>query len=178
MPWADLLYAADWSWWKTAAGAPGFRGERWTCHSTNPGYCDDKSAVAGQFDLRLVAADDGRGFSMNPDRIHYGSPGSSGFQALNLAILKGARKIVLIGFDMRVAEGRTHFYGVRNDGLRVCSDAQYRDMTRAYGAAPDGVQIINASTGSALTVYPAMSFDDATDDSLHRHRAVADASAD
>jgi hypothetical protein len=41
--------------------------------------------------------------------IHYG--GNSGFQAINLAVLMGARRIVLTGYDMKPgADGRKHWH--------------------------------------------------------------------
>src|SRR6185436_11324743 len=70
LPHADVLYACDWSWWRHHQGAKAFTGERWTCHGTSAAFCDDKSLVAHEFDVRLVEARNGAGFSTDQRFIH------------------------------------------------------------------------------------------------------------
>jgi hypothetical protein len=176
LPHADVLYASDMRWWRTHDGAKEFRGERWTSHSHSIGYVDDKSLVASEYGLRCVGAADGAGFSSDPQCIHYGNPAHSGFQALNLALLFGAHRVILVGFDMRHVEGRAHFFGDHPTGLRTSNDAAYRDMARAY--VPDD-RIVNATPGSAITCYRNMQLDEAIirwpDRSLYRDGTVAHA---
>lgn len=86
--------------------------------------------------------------------------GNSGFQALNLAVQFGAKRIILVGFDMRLDHG-VHWHGPHGKGLNNPRDplfASWRDALN--GAAPTlaalGVEVLNASAISALTAYPIM----------------------
>lgn len=177
LPIADILYASDWTWWKTHEGAKSFQGERWTSHSQVQSLIDDKSLVASEYPLRLVAAATGKGFSTDGARIHYGSPEHSGFQAVNLALLLGAAVVVLVGFDSHAPAGRTHFFGDHPPHLNRCKDEGYRHMARAY---PPHERILNATPGSAITAYPSVDLDETIQrhSGLHRNRAESHAGAD
>ena len=151
LPWADILYSCDGPWWVKHDGAPGFAGERWSSHDDGT---NDKSAIAARFGLTLVAGRTGDTFSRDPGVIHYGS--NSGFQAIGLAILMGARRIVLVGYDMQVVEGRRHFFGDHPAPLRNALD--YRAMVPIFHHAarqlgPE-VEILNATPASAITCWP------------------------
>lgn len=85
-----------------------------------------------------------------------GVVGNSGAQAINLAYLWGARRIVLIGFDMR-DEGVGHFFGEHPKGLT--STAKRSMFVRLmHSMAADlhaaGVEVINTSMRSALPYWP------------------------
>ncbi len=150
LPFADVLYACDSAWWNHHKGARSFAGERWSSH----GLCrksNDKSDAARDYGLLLVGGRDSHeGFSLDPDHIHYGS--NSGFQAVNLAILFGARRIVLVGFDMH----GDHFFGKHPKGLRNATS--YAGFLRAFERAakflPAHISILNATPGSALRCFP------------------------
>lgn len=84
--------------------------------------------------------------------------GNSGFQALNLAVQFGAKRIILVGFDMRLDLG-VHWHGPHGKGLNNPRDilfASWRDALNGAAAslAGLGVEILNASPVSALTAYP------------------------
>ena len=87
-----------------------------------------------------------------------GDGGNSGFQALNIAVQFGARKIILVGFDMRLDAG-VHWHGKHPRGLNNPGDHNLVRWRKALnGAAPRlaelGVAVVNASPISALTAYP------------------------
>jgi hypothetical protein len=95
-----------------------------------------------------------------------GGGGNSGFQALNLAVQFGARKVVLVGFDM-TDRGGVHWYG-RNrwSGANNPDQSNFRRWIAAFEkAAPVlagiGVEVINASRDSALNCFPKMSLEEA-----------------
>lgn len=98
---------------------------------------------------------------MEPGKVHTG--GNGGYQAINLAYLLGARRIVLIGYDMQVgADGRAHWFGHHPD--KVISNHQgwiagYK--TLATHAKKLGLEIINATPTTALTCFNKMKLDDA-----------------
>lgn len=147
MPWADVLYGCDAKWWDVHKGCPAFAGERWSSHddATNA-----KIDAAKAYGLRLIAGEGGDEFSTDPALIRYA--GNSGFQAVNLALHFGARRIVLVGFDMR----GTHYFGSHPKPLTNPTgfDAFIRAFTKAALFLPAGVSIVNATPGSALRCFP------------------------
>lgn len=151
-PWADVLYAADTDWWEYHKGVPEFVGEKWTCSSESAkrwklNHIDGSSVIPwGQ---------PGTG------RIGYG--GNSGFQVLNLAVLHGASKVILLGYDMQFTKGRKHWFtGLDNKTRR---DSNYADwLTRFNLAAPlIGVPVENASRNSAIECFPRIELQHAFD---------------
>jgi hypothetical protein len=153
IPSAPVLYACDRAWWKAHHGVPDFAGEKWTTHGQN----NDKMDLAEEYQLnRVQGSGDRDGFSLDPAVINYGS--NSGFQAVNLAMLMGARRIVLCGFDMHGA----HFFGKHPKGLRnVSSFAGFiRAFERAAKRMPQDVVILNATPGSMLQCFPMVNLDD------------------
>lgn len=156
-PEADVLYAADGSWWEHHNGCPDFKGERWSSHGN--AQRNDKRAIADRFGLNVVKGIEGEGFCLDPDAIHYGD--NSGFQADNLAghMLGWRGRIVMVGFDMRIVEGRRHFFGEHPRGLRS-TDKGYADWPKLFAKAakslPPDIEIVNCTPGSALTCFPMM----------------------
>lgn len=155
VPSADALYACDAAWWHHHRGCESFAGEKWSSHArSGPGRANDKKGVAARYGINLVEGRWAEGFSMDPRFIHYGS--NSGFQAVNLAMLFGARRIVLVAFDMRNERGRRHFFGDHPRGLRNTTnyDRFIAAFERAAAALPAGVEIVNATPESALRCFP------------------------
>lgn len=153
LPWADVLYACDRAWFEHHKGCPDFAGEKWTTHSLSPK--NDKREIADRFGLRVIEGADNIGFSRDPARIHYGN--NSGFQGVNLAILWGADPIVLVGFDMRRVDGKTHFFGEHKAPLRPPASFHKWIGNFAKAAellAPPRPRILNATSGSALKCFP------------------------
>lgn len=155
LPFAEVLYAGDRDWWELHRGCPEFTGEKWTAHEPK---LNDKSAIADRYGLHLVAGPrqvDAPGFSLDPGTIHYGN--SSGFQAINLAILFGATTIRLVGFDMRTPQSGQlrHFFGDHADPTMNLS--KYEHFLPAFHEAarllPAHIRIVNCTPGSALRCF-------------------------
>lgn len=161
---ADILYGCDAKWWETHGGAPEFTGEKWSSHSEPKDAANDKREAANRFGLRCVYGYHRPGFSRDPSCIHYGS--NSGFQAVNIAIHKGATKIVLVGFDMRVSgDGRNHFFGDHPKPLQ--HNTNYKGFIQQFQqACPPPVPIINATPGSALKCFPMKPLEEALQDDM------------
>lgn len=151
LPWAAILYACDRKWWDAHRGCPGFTGEKWSSHSTGT---NEKIETAQRYGLRLIRGADVPGFSYDPSVIHYGS--NSGFQAINLAILFGAKVIKLVGFDMQKKGGKVHFFG--NHPAPLINRPDYgrfiRQFKHAAKSLPADIRIINCTPGSALKCFP------------------------
>ena len=157
LPFADVLYVGDRDLIELRHGYPDFAGEKWTAHEP---YLNDKRTIAAAYpEWHFVAGPrniDQPGFSLNPDRLHYGN--CSGFQAINLAILFGARRIVLVGFDMRTpADGQPRHWHADYE-LPAMNLAKYEHFHQAFHVAarglPPDIQIINATPHSALRCFP------------------------
>lgn len=169
VPSAEALYAHDTAWWSHHKGAPGFAGARWSATSDLAAR-DGKRELAKAYGINLVHGSFGAGFSHGPG-IHYGGDDHeqschSGFQAVNLALLWGARRIVLVGFDLRKVEGRSHFFGDHPRTMNFASPyARFAAaLANARPTLPAGVDLINATPGSALKAYPMMTLRDALAD--------------
>jgi hypothetical protein len=188
MPWADAMFACDNHWWEENKTCGGFAGEKWASHEhdNDPSMSagNDKRAIADKYGINIVRGENGAEFSFDPTLIRYGW--NSGFQAVNLALLKGCRQIVLVGFDMRFVDGKSHFFG--DHKVRQSPESAYQNFAGKFAIAakklPPDVLIINATPGSAMTCFPMMSLEDACreavrrrDDSLYRDRAEPHAAA-
>lgn len=146
-PWADLLYSCDAKWWRLhwPLGAGAFPGLKVTVDAAVP------------FAEVLCVGESGEfGFDEDPAFLRTGS--NSGYQALHLAAHLGARRIVLLGFDMMPGEdGRTHNFGDHPPALR--QEIPFDVFAERFGhiAAPlraRGIEVVNASGRSALTCFP------------------------
>ncbi len=145
-PEADVLYAADSRWWAWHAGAVAerFKGRR---------FCPER-LTAEKYGLEFITLERREGLSTQPGVIRTGGAiGNSGAQAINLAVLLGARRIVLVGMDM----GGSHFFGEHPKEIRVSGD--FKAMVRAMSSmAADlhryGIDVINTSDCSDIAYWP------------------------
>lgn len=138
-PWAWLLYAADWRWWKKRPAALNFAGIKASVEGFYPGIVR----------LRNTGID---GFDPDPSCIRTGN--NSGYQAVHIAIHTGAARIVLLGFDMRGG----HFNGRPDGAVRRDWIARFCDLADVI---EDRVDIVNATPDSALRCFRFMRLDDA-----------------
>lgn len=171
LPYADILYACDERWWRVHIEEVQrvFHGERWTSHEEKSST-NNKREMPAEWSVRAVAGTAGPGFSTNAAVIHYGS--NSGFQAVNIALLKGATKVILIGFDMR---GRGHFFGDHPEPLH--NRTSYSEFVPEFRAAARrcAVPILNATPGSGIDCWPIVPLEEALGDHLlHRDRPESD----
>lgn len=150
--WADVLYACDGEWWDVyiKEARDRFKGECWTQ--------EKKSALEyGIFHIRGEAA-----AGLGKDRIHFGE--NSGYQAINLAYLFGAVRIVLLGFDMQNKGQLTHWHG--DHPLQLNRECPVRSFIKKFPALAndlksEGVEVINATRETALDCFPKMELEDA-----------------
>jgi len=160
IPWADVLYGCDPSWWRYHKGTE-FKGEKWSTHEGPEGSTNDKAEAQRLWGVRCVKGVSGAGFSLDPSVIHYGD--NSGFQAINLAILFGCKHIILVGFNMQKVGGKSHNFGEHPPEL--LSGTTYLPFVRHFEQAakmlPQHIRIVNATPDSALTCFPMMTLDQA-----------------
>jgi hypothetical protein len=126
-PWAEYVVSSDAQWWRKHPEAIGAIGQKF-------GAMPDFQAIPGV------------------DRLLVPTGSNSGLLALHVAVRFGAKRIVLLGFDMK---GDTHFFGKHPFPLKTTSPERYEVFKRQFGQYhPKGVEIINATPGSALQCYP------------------------
>lgn len=151
-PWADLLYAGDRQWWWAhwdSAGA--FAGPKVGLLTAGREPPDFRRPVL------LLRSTGPEGLELDPSRgIRTG--GNSGHQAVNLAVHLGAKRLVLLGFDMQAVNGRAHWHGDHGNGLgnpRQLHFDRWRSsaagLAKALKAA--GIEAVNCSRATALTSF-------------------------
>ncbi len=167
-PWADVSHAADAHWhrWHTdgiampllglradqvCARWAAFAGQKCTIENNGQNVADEAVHILKNAHGKVH----GVGLSCDPRALVTGR--NSGFQALNLAILAGAKRIILLGFDGKVgADGKTHWFGSHP---RPTPDAAYHLYRQAMSAAlrdieSAGVTVLNCSANSAIDTFP------------------------
>jgi hypothetical protein len=155
-PSADFLYGSDQKWWdyyaqQVLAGEwPKFLGQKWT----------QSSKAAIKHAINWIAAQSGEGFPT--EKIY--TAGNSGYQAVQLAVFLGFRRIVLLGYDMQPTRGRHHWHPDHPKPLsnpRLYA-AWAERMDRLYEPAKArGVEIINATRETALKAFPRRNVEEA-----------------
>ena len=151
------LYAADPHWWHyhEPEVSRNWEGECW---SQDTNWEGEYPKLPG---INLLQLQRSGGLSMTPGVIHSGGQGSSGYQAVNLALLLGATTILLVGYDMHHRKG-LHWFGAHPKEVnRNQSDPQV--FAKSYDSINPqayGVDIINCTPGSAVTAFPFGCLDD------------------
>ena len=166
IPAADVLYAADAAWWSLRIGdvRAGFSGELWTQQEglvrLAGGKREPWEDAAPRLGVNVIRSVAGAGVHPDPDAVYRG--GNSGHQAICLARLFGARRIVLAGFDMQRTAGRSHWHG-DHVGLANGNPASFVPHFEklAPELAAEGIECINASRATALTCFPRATLADA-----------------
>jgi hypothetical protein len=103
----------------------------------------------------------GRGISENPKMVCWNN--NSGAAAISVAANAGAKRIVLIGFDMKLDEKNFqhwhNYYGVGDDSsVRRMQRLPFGRHLRGFGpiavdAKKRGIEILNASPDSVITEF-------------------------
>ena len=143
------MYACDPHWWEhyyAQIQAANFGAELWT---------QDEGASRNYLLNRMPGISEA---GLGLDKIHFG--GNSGYQAINLAYLFGARKIVLLGFDMQATNGKQHYFGRHpyHQNGQGPSDALFKSWQQnflqlARDLKAHNVHVVNATRTSALTMF-------------------------
>lgn len=170
MPWADVNYFADarwWSWHREKPEFQAFRGQRVTIEGGD-GNCDPASRAAlhealARNEVWWLHNHSSTHLSDRPNGLATGM--NSGYQALNLAILAGASKVLLLGYDMKAgAGGVQHWFGnhpvVENPGIYSAFLNCFRKVAPRIQAL--GVKVINCSPDSALDCFERDTIENAT----------------
>ncbi len=102
------------------------------------------------------------GLEDDPAGLRHGS--NSGYAAINLAVHLGAKKIILLGYDMRMERGRSNWH---DEARPLASESVYEQSMLPHFrslVAPLrrlGVSVVNATPDSALECFPTATLEDA-----------------
>lgn len=144
-PWADCFYSADHKWWQHRKGEPDFKGLKVALEDDLP---------RGVLRMRY------RNFEgLERDRAYLAQGGNSGYQAVNLAYHLGARRILLLGYDMQLTGGRSHWHGDHPDGLNNPAPPLIAEWVKAFATLAkeldvEGIDVVNCTRDTALTCFP------------------------
>ena len=125
-PWADAIASSDRAWWMANPEAMEMKCQKYC------GITFDVPEGVTKFEGAL-------------------SGSNSGLLGLKVAVSKGAKKVLLLGFDM----GGTHYFGEHKPPLKNTKTerfAVFNEQFRRY--RPKGVEIINCTPDSQLDAYP------------------------
>lgn len=137
----DVFYACDVRWWNKWGDS--FREK----YPNLPAYTQSEEHKHSH-NLTVVTGKHRSKLSTNPKEIHWGS--NSGFQILNLALLFGCSKFILVGYNMQLVDGKSHFFGDHEFPLR--SRSPYNKFIAAFQTVQEEVKpyIVNCTPNSAL----------------------------
>lgn len=155
-PWADVLYACDAPWWKAAdqeSARLGFKNywEEATARFNGELWTQDEVAKR-DFGVNRIESQRNAGLGKRPGVIHQG--GNGGFQAINLAYQAGAKRLILLGFDMH----GTHWHGKYTNGLPNTPAHLFGTWIKNFEALArdlkaEGLEVLNSTPGSALQCF-------------------------
>lgn len=174
-PFADICYFADSHWWKWHTEGidksligfnatqvrirfAEFRGQKCSIQSSGGNITDDAVHMLRNRDF----PQHGEGLSLDPQSLVTGRNG--GFQALNLAVLAGAARIILLGYDGKPNHnGLAHWHG---DHPRPSPAAGYPLYRQSFSFVTGtlrtmGVRVVNCSPNSAIDAFPRMALAEA-----------------
>jgi hypothetical protein len=152
-PWADVLYgsgadAGGQTWWSREGPRLTFPGMR---------YALDAKAHRWASVLGIAGED---GLSTDPATVCTGA--HSGYQAMNLAVHLGAKRIVLLGYDMQPTGGQDHYFGKHPHRRELPYHLfLFRFPTIVAPLRKLGISVINASRQTALDLFPRQSLREA-----------------
>ena len=163
--WADWLHGCDgkwWTWHKDTAAK--FKGVKTTCTETAAESAarfvrvrDPATAPQELHDKGLKRG----GFADAPDEVAGG--GNGAYQAIQMLAKAGAKKILLLGVDMKPGpENEAHWFGEHPDSIR--SDWRSSMLpffpTLVEPLKERGVEVINCSPDSAIECFPKARLED------------------
>jgi hypothetical protein len=152
VPNADIVYACDGLWWDKHMGAV-----RKTVGTDCLLITADSFGAAFHGVLYVELKANEPGLSKKPGVVH-GNNG--GYQAINLACQLGARRIVLVGYDMKKDGDKTHWFGEHGEGLwNYHPEHMLAGWAKTFGKLAEdlltaGVVCINCTLDTALTCFP------------------------
>lgn len=139
-PWAEVLFGFDCKWWEH--------------------YRDEVSRTFKGERLAYSPAVRSLGIPSLHGHDWFRHFHNSGASSISLAIVGGAARVILLGFDCQRVDGKTHWHGDHPKSLSNARSignwpTQFKGIARF--AAGEHVPVLNASRATALTCFPRVS---------------------
>lgn len=151
-PWADVLYFSDMRWYEWNRDKMHlFQGKEFI--SRNKAYMKPKHVKVAKWSFE---------YGIHPHSARLGG-WCSGGTAIDLAFKRGAKLIILLGYDMN-DEGEKNWHDNHQAEPLPGRKAEKFIPTIKKGApvlAKHGVRVFNATPGSALTCFPIVTLEEA-----------------
>jgi hypothetical protein len=146
-PWADVIYATDEVFWTHFESKVAEKSTKVTVAKNAPA------------EVRRLNNTGLFGLEEDPSGLRIGW--TSTYAAINLAVHFGARRIVLLGTDMRTVDGRTHWenYPFSDSRMKADPDFYQKYLMPYFDTLKEplkvrGIEVLNATPGSALQCFP------------------------
>ncbi len=151
--WVDVCWWGDCPWWRQHAERlkkfPGLKIHCCNRHAIRP---DTKRLLRGR----------PLGIDLRPEYVAWNN--SSGASAVNLAVHFGAKRIVLLGFDMKKGPNGENNWHTEHKNYEPDWNPYDRFLKVWPHIRKDakkiGVEILNATPDSALTLFPMVKLED------------------
>ena len=150
--WVDVCFFGDakFYWWNRNA-LDRFKGLKITINDRSKMRY---KSVENRPGINIIKRGKFRGLNREPDLIGWNK--SSGAAAINVAIHLGANQIVLLGYDMRVINGRKNWKRHVRERTKL---NPFENFLKVFGqikrdAEKMGVEILNATPESNLKTFP------------------------
>jgi hypothetical protein len=99
----------------------------------------------------------GEKFTNNPfkkaTKVDIKSFNNSGIGSIQLAILGGAKRVILLGYDCKITDGKKHWHGDHPKGLSNATGVYKWHEKYNEFAKTVNIEILNASRETALTCF-------------------------
>ena len=151
---ADVLYWTDgrfYTWFKNEVDS--YKGLKFAL----------KPGSQYTHDIKVLRKGKPYGLEVDPQTLAHGF--NSGYAAINLAYHLGAKRIILLGFDMTNDGTETHFhdgYPTRAAGNKVYQDKFLPGFKQlSSDMRKSGIEVLNASQHSRLSEFPIITLNQA-----------------
>lgn len=161
----SAMYFCDAKWWQQSmASNRRTRDNSYSFHDAiyKGWWWTVSSNFADHPQVNVLRCGEQTGLSEDPGYLNHGS--NSGYQAINLAVHLGAKRIVLLGYDMRLDNGRSNWH---DEPRPFASPSLYDQSMLPYFATlveplgKLGVEVVNCTPGSALECFPKATLEEA-----------------
>lgn len=162
-PWSSIVYFADHKWWQWHSEGieKVWPWIRFSAEEVKRAFAEFKGQkvtiqhqpMASGPDIYALRNDGAEGLCLKPDGIRTGM--NSGYQAVNLAILAGAKKVLLLGYDFKFEGERGHSHNGHKNRMPAEAYANYakKFATMAKDLRKLNVEIVNCNHNSALREF-------------------------
>jgi len=131
----------------------------------NPVFTNQPSLYIKSPDWVLAMAREKTGVANDGESLGWG--GNTGFAAVNLALYLGARRVFLLGFDMKRSEDgerrsnwHDHNVGKPNDASYKRFSDQFKKHGKQFFEKFPGREIVNLGPDSNMNTFPKMKLDE------------------